>query len=58
MKALIARHAAGDWGDLDSHDRDENDRALKYGGGMFSAYTISSNGQDSSPGVSAADSLS
>ena len=25
LKALIARHAAGDWGDLDSHDHGEND---------------------------------
>ncbi len=42
LKALIARHAAGDWGELDSHDRDENDRALKHGGRLFSAYTTSS----------------
>ena len=42
LKALIARHAAGDWGDLDSHDRGENDRALKHGGRLFSAYTTSS----------------
>ena len=39
LKALIARHAAGDWGDLDSHDRGENDRALEHGGRLFSAYT-------------------
>ena len=42
LKALIARHAEGDCGDLDSHDRDENDRALKHGGRLFSAYTTSS----------------
>jgi hypothetical protein len=35
LKALIAHHAAGDWGELDSHDRDENDRALKHGGRLF-----------------------
>ncbi len=42
LQALITRHAAGDWGDLDSHDRGENDRALKHGGRLFSAYTTSS----------------
>ena len=41
LRALIARHGAGDWGDLDSYDRDENDRALKNGGRLFSAYITS-----------------
>ena len=39
LKVLIARHAAGDWGELDSHDCDENDTALKHGRRLFSAYT-------------------
>ena len=41
LKALIARHGAGDWGDLDSHDHEENDTALKHGGRLFSAFTTS-----------------
>lgn len=39
LLALIARHASGDWGDLDEHDHAENDMALKDGGRLFSAYT-------------------
>ena len=35
---LLRRHAAGDWGDLDAHDRGENSRALKTGARIFSAY--------------------
>ncbi len=35
---LLRRHAAGDWGDLDAHDRGENLRALKTGARIFSAY--------------------
>ena len=34
----IQRHQAGDWGDLDSHDWNENERALKHGGRLFSQY--------------------
>ena len=35
---LLRRHAGGDWGDLDAHDRRENARALKTGARLFSAY--------------------
>ena len=35
---LIARHAGGDWGDLDGHDRRENERALRNGVRLLSAY--------------------
>jgi hypothetical protein len=38
MAELLARHAAGDWGDLDAHDRRQNERALKTGARIFSAY--------------------
>lgn len=34
----IQRHQAGDWGSLDSEDRNSNDRALASGGRIFSAY--------------------
>ncbi len=37
MKAL-ARHARGDWGDLDDHDREENELSLDRGFRLFSAY--------------------
>jgi hypothetical protein len=30
--AALRRHAAGDWGTLDAHDRQENERALRSGG--------------------------
>ena len=34
----LARHVAGDWGDLDENDRKENDLALEYGFRLFSRY--------------------
>lgn len=34
----IRRHQAGDWGNLDTHDWNENERALKHGGRLFSQY--------------------
>jgi len=37
VKAL-ARHAAGDWGDLDAHDWAANEQALRGGGRLLSVY--------------------
>ncbi len=37
---LLRRHAAGDWGDLDGHDRRANERALKYGTRLLSSYPV------------------
>ncbi|MCB9140491.1 MAG: hypothetical protein H6642_19330 [Caldilineaceae bacterium] len=37
---LLSRHSQGDWGDLCDADRQENERALKRGGRLFSAYNI------------------
>ena len=37
---LINRHVQGDWGDLDDHDRQENERALTDGSRLLSAYTL------------------
>ena len=40
MQAL-ARHAAGDWGTLDTHDRQENERALSTRGRLLSVFQAS-----------------
>jgi len=34
----LRRHAAGDWGDLDEHDRQENEVSLAQGFRLLSAY--------------------
>lgn len=34
----LQRHQAGDWGDVDNHDREANDRALKDRTRIFSVY--------------------
>jgi hypothetical protein len=36
----IARHLAGDWGDLDAEDTAANDRALRLGERIISAYRL------------------
>ncbi len=40
-REYLDRHLAGDWGDLDAHDKRENERALRTGARLFSAYTVS-----------------
>lgn len=37
---LLVRHARGDWGDLDEHDRAANDRAVVAGDRILSAYRL------------------
>ena len=37
----VARHAAGDWGTLDAHDQQENERALGTRGRLLSVYQAS-----------------
>lgn len=37
---LITRHQHGDWGDVDSEDWGTNNRALKMGSRILSAYTL------------------
>ncbi|MDP9488527.1 MAG: hypothetical protein M3Q49_22540 [Actinomycetota bacterium] len=37
---LLARHASGDWGELDAHDRRENERSLKNGWRILSSYPV------------------
>jgi len=35
---LLQRHQSGDWGEVDGHDRRANNRALKDGTRILSAY--------------------
>jgi len=37
---FLARHAAGDWGDLSEDDRRENEFSLAHGFRLLSAYTL------------------
>jgi hypothetical protein len=37
---FIARHATGDWGELDDDDRCENERSLRDGCRLLSAYLL------------------
>ena len=36
--AGISRHQAGDWGDVDNHDREANDQSLQDRTRLFSIY--------------------
>lgn len=38
MLAALRRHLSGDWGTLDKEDWNTNERALRHGGRLFSAY--------------------
>ena len=40
----LQRHAAGDWGELDAEDRQENDRALQAGTRLLSSYISTGGG--------------
>ncbi len=42
---LLARHASGDWGELDAHDRGENERSLRQGWRVLSSYPVGEDGQ-------------
>ena len=37
---FLARHASGDWGDLDAQDRRENELALEHGRRLLSSYPV------------------
>jgi hypothetical protein len=39
--AFLSRHLAGDWGEVDEHDRAENELSLERGFRILSAYTLS-----------------
>ena len=38
---FIRRHASGDWGEVDDHDRAENQFSLAHGFRLLSSYTTS-----------------
>ena len=37
---LLARHRSGDWGELDAHDRRENELSLEHGWRILSSYPV------------------
>jgi hypothetical protein len=39
-RTFLGRHQSGDWGDLDTADRTENDRAVIHGTRILSAYRL------------------
>ena len=40
LLALFDRHQAGDWGEVDEHDRQENELSLREGFRLMSVYTL------------------
>ena len=40
IQLFLTRHLRGDWGDLDSHDRRENEYSLRHGLRLLSAYAL------------------
>jgi len=40
--AYLVRHLRGDWGDLDEHDRRENELSVERGWRILSCYRLSS----------------
>jgi len=38
---FLRRHVAGDWGNVDEHDRAENDLSVREGFRLLSAYELS-----------------
>jgi hypothetical protein len=38
--SFLRRHVAGDWGDVDEDDRDENELSLREGFRLLSAYKL------------------
>ena len=40
LARLLSRHLSADWGDVDAHDWQANDAALRDGSRLLSAYTL------------------
>ena len=43
IQNALTRHIRGDWGTLDAEDLQSNERALQFGGRLFSSYLSSQN---------------
>jgi hypothetical protein len=39
--SFLSRHISGDWGEVDEHDRRENELSVAQGFRLLSAYTLS-----------------
>lgn len=39
--SFLRRHVTGDWGDLDEHDRQENEFSVAHSFRLLSSYTLS-----------------
>ena len=44
LSTYLARHPSGDWGDIDAHDRRENQLSIEQGFRLMSAYTLGISG--------------
>jgi len=42
LNSFLSRHANGDWGEVNDHDRKANEYAVEHGLPVRSAYTLSS----------------
>ena len=42
FNSFLSRHANGDWGEVNDHDRKANEYAVEHGLRVLSAYTLSS----------------
>lgn len=45
LPTLIKRHAFGDWGDLDEHDKKQNQIAIRKGFRILSSYPLPKGGK-------------
>ena len=43
IQNALSRHVRGDWGTLDAEDLQSNERALQFGGRLFSSYLTGQN---------------
>jgi hypothetical protein len=41
LSIYVARHQSGDWGDIDAHDRKENQLSLEQGFRVMSVHSLS-----------------
>jgi hypothetical protein len=46
LNSFLARHANGDWGEVNEHDRRANEYALHHSLRVLSSYTLSSGERD------------